>query len=66
MQKAQTELFDNYLNELNFQKVKKKTLVRDWAREKLSLRNLAEEQIVSHIQSQINSIALERKKLETV
>jgi hypothetical protein len=66
MPKSQIDAFDVFFNELNFEKIRKKTLVRDWAREKLNLRNLAEEQIISQIQSQIDSIAFERKRLETV
>ena len=64
--KDRIELFDTYLNEITFEKLKKKALVRDWAREKLNLKNLAEEQIVTQIQRQIDSIAIERKRLETV
>lgn len=66
MPKNEIEFFDGFLNELNFDKIRRKALLRDWAREKINLRSLAEEQILSQIQSQIQNIAFERKRLETV
>ena len=66
MPKNEIEFFDGFLNELNFDKIRRKALLRDWAREKINLRSLAQEQILSQIQSQIQNIAFERKRLETV
>ena len=66
MPKNEIEFFDGFLNELNFDKIRRKALLRDWAREKINLRSLAEEQILSQIQGQIQNIAFERKRLETV
>lgn len=66
MSKPVIENFDNYFSEQKFQKSKKKTILRDWAQEKIHLKNLAEEQIMLQMQKQIDSIVLERKRLETV
>ena len=66
MPKNEIEFFDGFLNEQNFDKIRRKALLRDWGREKFNLKSLAEEQIIAQIQSQIENIAFERKKLETV
>ena len=66
MTKLEIDNLDNYFSDQKFHKLKKKAIMRDWWQEKLTLKNLAEDQIISQVQKQIDSIALERNRLETV
>lgn len=66
MKKEETEIYDTFFSEQRFLKIRNKTILRDWAQEKLGLRKIAEDQIISEIQRQMENITLERERLETV
>ena len=60
------EEFDNYVNAKEYERKKRKAIYRDWMRERLQLKEKAEEQIFNQIKIRVDNAIRERNKMETV